>query len=401
MNTRQAHVHHCVPRWYQRRFLKNGQSKFYYLDLQPEVVTENGVSHKRRALLRRGPALCFCQNDLYTLKLGNFSTDEIERRFFGAIDNHGRSAVGFLSSYDGLRDGVHEAFGALAPYMGAQRFRTPRGLDWLKSQINVRDHSLALMAMKSLFTFHATMWAEGVWEIVRARQSPTKFIVTDDPVAFFNGKVFPGSKEGKYPGDVALERVGTRTVFPLSIDSCLLITHRQLVRNPWANVLQSRVNARAYQPTMVSLTDIQFGRELAEHEVLRINLILKKRATRHIAAAEEGWLYPEARVSTAHWSKLDDDWFLFPHLWKVPFSTEIVAGYKDGSRWAQDEYGRTPGDPQYRDKRLAEQEWDSHLRARNAWARKRAGRSVAHVDDTMHDDTAGDRLMEHYLERGN
>jgi hypothetical protein len=47
---------------------------------------------------------------------------------------------------------------------------------------------------------------------------------------------------------------------------------------------------------MKNLLDTQFGRELEEDEVLRINYILKRRATRYIAAAEEEWLYPEKRV---------------------------------------------------------------------------------------------------------
>lgn len=146
------------------------------------------------------------------------------------------------------------------------------------------------------------------------------------------------------------------------------------------------------------MTDAQFGRELEEDEVLRINLILKRRATRYIAAAEEDWLYPEQRASTTHWSKLDNDWFLLPHLWKVQFTTGFVAGYQDGSRFAMDEYGLPPGHPEYADKQRAEKEWDLHQRAQRAWARKRAGRSVAHVDDTMKSDRVGDELMREYLE---
>jgi hypothetical protein len=241
------------------------------------------------------------------------------------------------------------------------------------------------------------MWSEGIWEIVRARQSPTKFIVTDDPVTFFNPKVFPESKEGRYPGDVGLDKLGTRTVFPLNLDTCLLITHVQLIRNPWSDLRTSRWNARAYQDTMMSLLDIQFGRELEEDEVLRINLILKRRATRYIAAAEEEWLYPEKRVSIQHWSKLEDDWFLFPHLWKVTFAGGTVAGYRGRRTWAADEYGYHPGDPNYGDKQRRENEWDLHNKAKRTWARKRAGRSVAHADDGMSSDRVGDEMMQEYL----
>ena len=73
---------------------------------------------------------------------------------------------------------------------------------------------------------------EGVWEIVRARQSATKFIVTDDPVTFYCKSVF--LSEWRYPNEISLKQIGTRTIFPLGLDSCLIMTHVQLVRKPWA-----------------------------------------------------------------------------------------------------------------------------------------------------------------------
>jgi len=395
MNAQQAHVHHYVPQWYQRRFLRNGQFKFYYLDLHPEVITNNGVKYQRRDMRRLGPARCFYGDDLYTLKLGNWTTDEVEKRFFGEIDRRGRSAVELFSDYSGYSKGLHEAFPILPQYMDAQRFRTPRGLDQLKSLTDVRDHNQTLLFMQRWFRFHTTMWTEGVWEIARARQSPTKFILTDEPVTFFNRRGFPS--EHAYPGDVGLDQVGTRTLFPLGLDSCLIITHVQLVRNPWANPTTSRVNARSYEQTMKYLLDTQFGRELEEDEVLRINFILKKRAPRYIAAAEEEWLYPERRASTTVWSKLDDDWFLFPHLWKVSFSSGIMAGWKDGSKWAMDEHGRQPTNPQYQDQKLHHKEWETHQAAKQEWAKKRAGRSVAHVEKFRGNDAVGDKMMQEYL----
>jgi hypothetical protein len=393
MNT-QAHVHHYVPQWYQRRFLPPGRTKFHYLDLHPDTVVSGKVRYQRRALLHWGPARCFYKDDLYTLKLGNWTTDQIEKRFFGEIDNRGRKAVELFGDYNGYRNEVGQAFQNLTPYMDAQRFRTPRGLDWIKKKADLSDHRQTLVLMQRVFQLHATMWAEGVWEIAKARHSPTKFIVTDEPVTFFNRRVFPG--ECPYPGGFELDQIGTRTLFPLGLDSCLIITHTQLVRNPWINPNETRVNPRAYQPTMTYLLDIQFGRELEQDEVLRINFILKKRATRYIAAAEGEWLYPERRASTTDWSKLDNDWFLFPHLYKVPFKTGTMAGYKNGSRWAQDEYGRRPNNPKYNDEKLRDKEWETHLRAQKEWAKKRSGRSVAHIDKFEHDEVF-DKLMQDYL----
>jgi hypothetical protein len=397
MSTQLSRVHHYVPQWYQRRFLKDGQTRFHYLDLRPETVSHGLHRYRRRHLLQWGPARCFCADELYTVKFGNWLSDEIEKRFFGEIDDQGRESVDSIADFDGLSRSSGKGLDFLPQYMDAQRMRTPRGLDRFQAQIDVRDRNRTLFVMQRLFQLHTTMWTEGIWEVVRACLSPTKFIVTDEPVTFFNAKVFPESKVGKYPGDVGLDRIGTRTLFPLSIDSCLLITHVQLVRNPWSDPLASRLNARAYQTTMMSLLDIQFGRELTEDEVLRINLISKRRATRYIAAAEEEWLYPEERASVQHWSKLDDDWFLFPHLWKVTFTSGTVAGFSGGGSWAADEYGYHPGDPNYDDKRRREKEWNLREKAQRAWARKRAGRSVAHVDDGMNSDHVGDKMMQEYL----
>lgn len=387
----QAHHHHYVPQWYQKRFLPPGQTKFCYLDLHPDTVVNKGVRYQRRALLHWGPARCFFQNDLYTIRLGNWASDQVEKRFFGEIDSCGRQAVELFTDYSGYCDGLAQAFRNLTPYMDAQRFRTPKGLDWIKQHADLRDQTQTLVFMQRIFQLHTTMWVEGEWEIVRARRSSTKFIVTDEPVTFFNSRIFPG--ECPYPGQFELDQCGTRTIFPLGLDSCLVITHTQFIRNPWADPNQPRTNARSFAPTMKHLLYIQFGRELEEDEVLRINFILKYRATRYIAAAEEEWLYPERRASTTNWYKLDEDWFLFPHLYKIPFTTGILAGYKNGSRWAQDEYGRQPNDPEYNDESLRNLERHTHQLAKKEWAKKRIGRSVAHIDKFEHDEIH-DKLMQ-------
>ena len=124
---------------------------------------------------------------------------------------------------------------------------------------------------------------------------------------------------------------------------------------------------------------------------------MKRRATRYIAAAEEEWLYPERHASTTNWAKMDDDWFLLPHLYKVPFHSEIVVGWKDGTSWAQDEYGRNPGHPNFKDPKLHEEEWVRHEEAKREWAKKRVGKSVAHVDNISRDDEVGDKIMADHL----
>jgi hypothetical protein len=365
------------------------------LDLHPETVVRDGVSYQRRDLLNWGPASCFYKDDLYTLRFGRTATDEMEKLFFGEIDRLGHAAVTEIAEFAGIsKSSGPDAFRNLPAYMGAQRFRTPRGLDELKKRASweAHSHNATLVALAGVFQAYATMWVEGVWEIVRARRSPTKFIATDDPVTFYCKVMFPS--EWNYPKDCNLKQVGTRTMFPLGLDSCLIITHLQLTRHPKGTPTEHRENARYYDQTMMHLGSIQFGRELEEDEVLRINYILKKRATRYIAAAEKEWLYPERRVSTTDWKLLDEDWFLLPHLWKIPFSGGIMAG-GDGWAWAADEYGRHPGNPQYQNKRMHEIDWIRHQLAEREWARKRVGKSVAHIDEFWHD---SDGLMLKYLQ---
>jgi hypothetical protein len=164
---------------------------------------------------------------------------------------------------------------------------------------------------------------EGIWEIVHARTSAVKFIISDNPVTFFNRLIFPG--EAPYPGGDDFPKVGTRTIFPLSIESCLIITHLQLVRNFRHKPLAMRENARMFGRTLFNLTAIQFGRELEENEVLRINHILKLHATRFIASASEEMLYPERILGRTEWAKLDDDWFLLPNPRKVGFTASLQA----------------------------------------------------------------------------
>jgi Protein of unknown function (DUF4238) len=212
----QAHLHHYVPQWYQKRFLRPSQTKFRFLDLHPETVVNDKVRYQRRALLHWGPARCFYQKDLYTIRLGNWTSDQVEKRFFGEIDTRGRQAVELFAAYNGFCDGLPQAFTNLTTYMDAQRFRTPRGLDWIKKHADLRNQTQAVMFMQQMFQLHTTMWTEGEWEIARAQRSPTKFIVTDEPATFFNTRIFPG--ECPYPGLFELDQCGTRTIFPLSLD---------------------------------------------------------------------------------------------------------------------------------------------------------------------------------------
>jgi len=108
-----SHHHHYVAQWYQRRFLHPGQSKYHYLDLRPETVSKEGHSYQRTVLLHRGPAKCFYEKDPYTIAVGNWATDEMETKFFRAVDFAGMKAVDFFAEYRTDTDGARRFFSPL------------------------------------------------------------------------------------------------------------------------------------------------------------------------------------------------------------------------------------------------------------------------------------------------
>src|SRR5262249_18678628 len=148
-------------------------------------------------------------------------------------------------------------------YVSTRRFWLPPELLPMRRQQSALaqyDPNQVLAALAGVFQAYSTMWMEGVWEIVRARQSKTKFMVTDNPCTFYCKSMFPS--EWAYPEDCDLKQIGTRTIFPLGLDSCLIITHLQLARHPKVTPTEYRENARYYDQTVKHLGEIQFGREL-------------------------------------------------------------------------------------------------------------------------------------------
>ena len=362
-------INHYVPQWYQKRFIPShgGEQKFHYLDLTPpRVMHSDGSFHRRNELRRLGPANCFAQPNLYTLFFGKDAADIIERHFFGVIDRLGADAVKFFSNY-ALCGETGAAFNNLLRYLDAQKLRTPKGLDLIKRLPGRNSHQDALKFMGQLWQAHMTIWTEGVWEIVQCDQSETKFIISDHPVTTYNKNLFPLSPECKYPFDAPIECLATHTIFPLDLNRCLVITNLGYVRNPEANPLQVRENPRYFAPTVFDIRKVQTGRQISEDNVRAINYIAKRRARRYVAAAQKEWLYPEKILKTTMWDKLGDRFFLMPDPRKVSFSTDFFAGYKDGSVWGSDEYGRRPrkDDPVIETQRAIE--WSAFQRSKKEW----------------------------------
>jgi hypothetical protein len=117
----------------------NGERKFRYLDLTPEQFRDpNGALRTKKALRRWGASSCFKETDLYTVKYGRHESTDIERFFFGKVDDEGRQAVEFLSNYNSFDDfrgdvSPDRVFNSLLTYMSIQKFRTPKGLRYLST----------------------------------------------------------------------------------------------------------------------------------------------------------------------------------------------------------------------------------------------------------------------------
>jgi hypothetical protein len=143
---------HFVPRWYQERFLPTtGERKFRYLDLNPDQFRDaKGIVRTKSPLRRWGAASCFKETDLYTVKFGSFESTEIERFFFGKVDTDGRQAVEFFANYQTFADfhgeiSPDKVFNSLLNYMSIQKFRTPKGLKYLSTLIDVTDKNHLLV----------------------------------------------------------------------------------------------------------------------------------------------------------------------------------------------------------------------------------------------------------------
>jgi len=333
---------HYVPEWYQKRFIPSEslERKYFYLDLNPEKLPgRDGQVYTRRALRTLGPASCFAQDHLYTKYFAGELSDVIERKFFGPVDSLGKKAVELFSDFTLCQDSV-SSFSDLIAYLGAQTFRTPKGLDLMTLMTENAPNQRILDILPSMTGIYSAIWSEATWEIFKADDSPTKFIISDHPVTFYNKKAFPGQKEHAYPRDARLASIGTHTIFPLSLERCLVITHVQYSRNPKAPLLAPRENFRLEGRAFFDLTGIQTGRLLPENEVLAINYIIKKRARRFVAGGRKEWLYPEKYMKQTLWNQLGDRFFLMPDPRKIPFTTGISAGFSDGTAVTMDEYGR-------------------------------------------------------------
>lgn len=338
MIDQQTRNNHYVPQWYQRGFLGSGQSRLFHLNLNPDRKTlSDGRQVPRTALHEWGTKNCFVQYDLYTTHFGPIVNDEVERRLFGVIDDQGAKAVRAFALGD--HSEVHASFRDFFEHMAAQKLRTPKGLDWIRSCYGALNQVDLMVEMQALRLMHCTMWVEGVREIVSAQDSDVKFILTDHPVTVYNAAADPTSAECAYPQDPLVAAMGSQTIFALDANTCLILTHLEYAEKPdRLDLKRLRTNARHLGDGVARTDAFIRDRRLGRAEVLTINHLLKSRAKRYIAAANKAWLYPERELN-APWPQIAKVLLPKADLWH--FGGEIFIGYKDGSTGYWDEHGRT------------------------------------------------------------
>lgn len=337
MINQQTRNNHYVPQWYQRGFLAPGQSRLFHLNLNPDLNSlPDGRQVPRKALHEWGTKRCFVEYDLYTTHFGPMVNDEVEKHLFGFIDDRGAKAVRAFAL--GNHADVHESFQDFFEHIAAQKLRTPKGLDWIRSCYGALDQIDLMEEMQALRLMHCTMWAEGVREVVSAADSDVKFIVTDHPVTVYNAQINPASPDCAYPLDPMVSSLGTQTVFALDADTCLIFTHLEYAKEPdRQDLTQLRTNARHLGMGMARTDAFIRERRLSRDEVIAINHLLKSRAKRCVAAANKEWLYPERHFSGS-WAQIAKVLLPKADLWR--FGGEIYVGYKDGSSGYWDEHGR-------------------------------------------------------------
>jgi len=345
-----------------------GQGKYWYLDLKPEQVVQNGRKSTRRALLSWGPKSCFAEDDLYTTNWGAEENTDIERFFFGRVDGNGKSAVEFFSNFQFDHPDQRCAFNNLMNYMSVQKLRTPKGLGWLSGMPAGQDRNQRLILLQGIQNMFCATWTECVWLIADATKSNTKFIISDHPVTVYNRGCFPGSAYCQGYNDPDVRMVATHTYFPLSINKILILTNLAWVRNPYQNERNVRPNPRFFRNTIMNLQDIQTYRSLSEQEVREINYITKKRALRYVAGADREWLYPEKHLPSTHWNKLGNGYLLMPEPREVHMGGETYIGYKDGRSEGWNEYGLRPWQKGFKDERRHAEEAKALQRFQAEWA---------------------------------
>ncbi len=267
------------------------------------------------------------------------------------MDKIGAEAVRAFISGDTAKQQKH--FLDFFTYLDAQKIRTPKGLDWIRAHYsNLGQHEL-MVEMQAIKNLNCTLWVEGVREIVSAKESEVKFILSDHPVTTYNYACPPDSAPSIYPNEPDVALKGTQTIFTLDQNHVLILTNLEYAQEPvGCNPLEQRTHAQKNRQTMVKTDALIRSRELRSEDVIKINHIIKSRAKQYIAAGKAEWLYPEKSINE-NWADIKN--LLLPPSDKLyKFGGEMYVGYKDGTTYYQDAFGRTKPESNFLNKNVDE-----------------------------------------------
>ena len=338
-----SHLNHYVPIWYQQRFLQKSQTSYYRLDKSSGFLSIPRIGcRKNKDISHKGCRKFFCEEDLYTTSslFSGEQNDEIERYLFGRIDSIGKRALEALVSEDWMSE-LYEKYAHIFEYMDAQILRTPRGICWLRKLSNAKTQNELMLYLQTIRLMHCVTWLESSKELVSAENANVKFIVSDNPVILYNPRYHPSKgwyQHGNSRG-IPIFHKGTRTIFPIDLNHCLILYNIEYTQNPSLTIsLEDRANPRFYDEIIFRFDDIDRKKLLTDEEVLKINYLLKNNSDRYVAASRREWLFPENHVNP---SWLSYNKFLLPKYPK--FTGELFVWGEDGElQYTQDSFGRKP-----------------------------------------------------------
>lgn len=359
---------HYVPQWYQEGFIPEDEPvrNLFYLDLKPDTfVAPNGRVVTDKAVKIKGPSRCFAEDDLYTRWFGDERNTQVEDIFFGKIDRDAVRSLRYFENFDHTNID-YDAYRNMMPYLGSQRVRTPRGMDWISKETGITDKSQLLEVMAFMRNHYSAVWSECIWQIADADLSETKFIISDNPITVYNKEIGTHNRTwDRDRSDPDPTLMGSHTIFPLSMNKVLILTHPGWAKNPYQNGMRRRPNINPYRPTVFNYLEIQIDRHLTEEEVRQVNFIMKSKAQRYVAAYKEEWLYPETYVNPADWKSFGDGILFLPDPRSLNMGGDIFMGFNDGTYYAQNQWGQMPD-------RVApsQAEWDGLHRTQGLFAHK-------------------------------
>jgi len=396
---------HYVPVWYQKRFIPSESSEkaLFYLDLEPgNFVDGKGIRRKRKDIRLLGPRHCFVQKDLYRTGLLGLAPTDIEQFFFGKIDERGKEAVAVFSNFEYKIGGNGSNFHDLLRYLSTQKLRTPKGLGWICDAFRAKSRDEVLTKMIDYQRLFCAIWTECVWQIAEAKDSDTKFIISDHPVTVYNRELGPRNQKCRGFNDPEIWLNGSHTLFPLSAEKILILTNLSWVRNPYQSAKAQRPHSNPLRDAMFMTCEVQTERYLTENEVRQINFIIKKRALRYVASGNKEWLFPEEHVSKSDWPRFGNGYLLMPEPRVLNFSTQTLIQYKSGRVDGFDEYGRR-GVSDEADEEAREKESRTLDQFKAEFAqligRQRRGRTFEF--GSLSDEEDCEMIHEYYLKLGN